>query len=531
MPRERRTTAARPGRRRGASVSASDPGIRLDPRRAAAHAAAWPVLRPEALVVAAGGAAALLYAAVALLRMHYAFELEWIEGGSLTMAHRVLEGRPLYTAPSLAYVPFNYPPLYYWAGGAFMHAFGEGFAALRLLSFLASLAAAGLLFGLVRATTGRAAAGALAAGLLLATFRLSGAWFDLARTDSLHLALVLAAMAALFAVRGAARGGALAGALFVLAFLAKQSALVAALPVGACLLWTDRTRGLWFAGTFGAGLAASVWALDRASGGWFGYYVFELAGRYALDPALAARFWLEDFLKPLGVCVLGGLWALLDPARRGAHGGLAAACIAGLVLAAWTVRAYPATYENVLMPACVAAAWMLALGYDAVLGRAQRTGGALGARLAWAASAAVLLQFTVLLYDPLRQLPGEGDHAAGRALLENIAKVEGAVLVPCHNYLTARAGKGEHFHEMAYMAVAKSGDDTTAVRLRAQLEAALAGRRWGWVILDTRDWLHETVDRSYDARFEPFRSERDFWPVTGMRRRPEAVFVPAPSAG
>ena len=88
-------------------------------------------------------------------------------------------------------MPFNYPPLYYWAGGALVHVFGDSFAPLRALSFAASIACGALLYLLVHGMTGRRAAGVLAAGLFFATYRLAGAWFDLARTDSLHLALVL----------------------------------------------------------------------------------------------------------------------------------------------------------------------------------------------------------------------------------------------------------------------------------------------------------------------------------------------------
>jgi hypothetical protein len=477
-------------------------------------------------VILAALAAIVTYAAVAIARMGYPFELEWIEGGSLTMVQRVVEGKPLYAAPSLEYVPFNYPPLYYWTGGALARWFGDSFAPLRALSFAASLACGALLFALVHGMTRRRTAAWLAAGLFFATFRLAGAWFDVARADSLHLALVLATMALLLHDRSPRRGPLLAAALAVLGVLAKQSALVALLPIAGYLLVTDRARGAWFAGVFAAGLIATVALLDQSSAGWFRYYVFELAGRYGMDPFLAGRFWREDFFEPLAVCVLGGMLAWVFPPEPAGRRGPALAMIGGLVLASWSVRAYPATYDNVLMPACAAAAWLLGLGWDAVEFRVERLAPPARARLGWLATAAVLLQFTALLYDPRRQIPPAADREAGRALLANIAQTQGPVLVPCHDYLVRRAGKSGHFHEMAFMAVAKSGDDTTATRLREQLRLAIAERRWDWVILDTRDWLFEQIDVAYEARYDPFRSESEFWPVTGMRRRPEAVFVP-----
>jgi len=94
------------------------------------------------------------------------------------------------------------------------------------------------------------------------------------------------------------------------------------------------------------------------------------------------------------------------------------------------------------------------------------------------------------------------------------------------NSQNVRAGKGEHFHEMSLMAVIKSGDDTTAVRMRTQLAIALRERQWPWIVLDTRDWLWETVALNYEPQVEAIPADDVFWPATGMRRRPEAVFTP-----
>src|SRR5258705_3317321 len=139
---------------------------------------------------------------------------------------------------------------------------------------------------------------------------------------------------------------------------------------------------------------------------------------------------------------------------------------------------------------------------------------------------AVALPLLSLAYDPLRQIPRARDREAGDRLVRNLAQLDGAVLLPCHDYLSVRAGKAEHFHEMSLMAVIKSGDDTTATRLRMQLAEALLQRRWPWIVLDTRDWLWETVALNYEPRAEAIPQGDVFWPATGMRRRPEAVFTP-----
>ena len=59
-----------------------------------------------------------------------------------------------------------------------------------------------------------------------------------------------------------------------------------------------------------------------------------------------------------------------------------------------------------------------------------------------------------------------------------------------------------------------------------QLAEALQQRRWSWIVLDTRDWLWETVAVDYEPRVEAIPQGDVFWPATGMRRRPEAVLTP-----
>ena len=115
---------------------------------------------------------------------------------------------------------------------------------------------------------------------------------------------------------------------------------------------------------------------------------------------------------------------------------------------------------------------------------------------------AVALQLVSLAYDPRRQIPGARDREAGDQLVHNLSQLAGPLLLPCHDYLTERAGKAEHFHEMSLMAVLKSGDDTTAVRMSRQLAEALRERQWPWIVLDTRDWLWETVALNYEPQVE-----------------------------
>src|SRR6201994_2070208 len=46
-------------------------------------------------------------------RATFPFDLAWMESGMEAMVARLRAGESMYAAPSLAYVPFLYPPLYY----------------------------------------------------------------------------------------------------------------------------------------------------------------------------------------------------------------------------------------------------------------------------------------------------------------------------------------------------------------------------------------------------------------------------------
>src|SRR6267143_1685706 len=88
----------------------------------------------------------LAYLFVALARMGYPFELEWMEGGMVDHVRRVLLGLPIYAKPSIEFVSFLYPPLYYEAAAVFSKVLGPGFLPLRLLSFLSSVGVFVLIF-------------------------------------------------------------------------------------------------------------------------------------------------------------------------------------------------------------------------------------------------------------------------------------------------------------------------------------------------------------------------------------------------
>src|SRR5262249_50301070 len=107
------------------------------------------LLRSAVLLLSLFWAAAWLV--LALLRLRYPFELEWIGGAMRDHCEQVLTGKPLYVPPGPDWFPYEYPPLYFWVSALLMRcAGGVSFAAMRLVSILSTLGCAYLLFRWVR---------------------------------------------------------------------------------------------------------------------------------------------------------------------------------------------------------------------------------------------------------------------------------------------------------------------------------------------------------------------------------------------
>ena len=474
------------------------------------------MLRPlRSLFVGVCALALLVYVTLALMRCAYPFELEWQEGGMLQAVERVLAGKHLYEPPSLEYMAFPYTPLFVWLGAASAKVFGPGFLALRLVSILSSFLCLWLIYRCAARHGASAFAGIFAAGLYAASFRWCGAWFDVARVDSLFLVLVLGALELLELSPGVL-GAALGGVLFFVAFLAKQTALVPAACVLLALASRERRLALAFGLALGIPLVVTTLNGDALAGGWYRWYVFELLRSHELDAPHARGFPLEFlgvFAPAAGLAVLTSFRTPRPAPTAARRAPVFAFALAGLVLASWISRAHVGGYDNTLMPAALAAA----LCFGPALARALESEKlvVLGATLL------ALGQFWLVRYDPRAQLPGADDLVAGEALVADLRAVEGEVWIPDHGYLAARAGKQALAHGMTLIDLLNSGERESAQKVADELGRALEGRRFAAIVLD-QDWGGDLplLAQNYTRRELSYVDARTFVPVTGDPRRP-----------
>ena len=442
---------------------------------------------------------------VAGRRVGFPYEIEWMEGGIYEHVARVLEGKPLYVAPSLDFTPYIYTPLYYWVGAASVALLGPGLPALRAVSLLSTLVVFAALFDLVRHETRDRLCGWVAVGLFAACFHLAGAWFDIARVDMLSLALLMLA-AVLFA--RSERFDALAGVLLGLAFLAKQSALVSALPLIAARVVAQRGLRRVHAGVAcGAVVGFSTLALDRASSGWYRFYTFELPASHPVVDWAKRGFWESDLFSVLPFATVAVVFVLAQPQPwRSALARLAFA--GGLLASAWSGRLHSGGYVNVLLPAFLALSWAFGVALHAWTAEADRARPAAFARFGYAIC---VLQLAWLWQLPGRQIPSTAALRKGNALVAALREAPGEVLLPFHGHIARLAGKAPHGHEMAFHDIQLGTSDRAKRSLHDSVTSTLRDRRYALIVLD-EPWWKGALEKSYE------RTDHERWFDAGTLR-------------
>ncbi len=455
-----------------------------------------------------------------------------MEGGAVDHVARILAGKPIYVAPGIDFVPYIYTPFYYYVSAAASLFTGLSLQPLRLVSLASTLATFALLYALVRRESGSRAAGLAAAGFYAATYPLSGYWFELARVDSLALALLLGG-AWLSRWHTTPRALAVAGALFGLACLTKQTMLLVAAPL---VLWACWARG-WRPAAIVATAAATVVALASAyflarSGRWYVYYTITLPGHHRLWLDGWQVIWKEMVAQPFAAVALVGVLAPLGRDRR--QGAFALVLLVATLAASTSSMMHSGAASNVLMPGFAGLALGLGLGVGLVVRAFDR---ALDTRALWRPALALVGLVVIghelwrLRYDVKSQLMTAADVAAGDDVIARLRRIDGEVYLPNHGYLATLAGKPTHAQGMAVSDILRSSDAPTERVLREDLVRALGSGRFSAILDDTRAAAFSFDGRVY-ARYrfagDLLAGRTGLGTRTGLRIRPSMLYLRAP---
>lgn len=470
----------------------------------------------------------VMFCILALYRIAYPFELECCEGGLLEHVGRILAGKQLYVKPSLEFTSFVYTPLYYYAGALCAKCIGFGFTPLRLVSFFSTIGIVALIFRFVTRQTANTYAGIMAACLYLACFKPLGGWFHVAKMDSLMLVLLLSGA---YCVRfgTSIKYYVFAGVLFALSYLSKQSALIMCVPLICFVLFVNKRYFFVLLGSFVAVMAGLGFLFEYMNDGWFSYYTFYLPRQHdvSLSTDIVWKFWIDDICAPLPVAFAASIMYMgVRVFRKHFERDvlfylfLIASMLGGAYMSRIDGSARHALFSAY---ACLSIVFGMALSdaldYANRIEHKQRV-------IKIAVYALCLVQFGLLAYNPVDQIPTAADIAAGNTIVEIIKNTDGDVFIPAHNYLNLRAGKKGHAHWFAMgeiFGLFGGGPKKGAQRLSDEISQALSEQRFEIIILDTH--FLEEIETQYMRYRKIFRDPDVFMPKAGIQIRPEFIYV------
>jgi 4-amino-4-deoxy-L-arabinose transferase-like glycosyltransferase len=479
--------------------------------------------------IALGAAFIALVLTLSILRLMYPYEIEWMEGAMMDHAIRILAGKPIYTAPSLDFVAWLYPPLYYYAVAAAMKLTGIGFFAGRIVSFLSTLFTALSLGWIVHRITRNRLFAFLTIALYFATYHATGFYFDIVRNDAFFTFLIVAsALPAFFNNRAAPYLG---GLILVLAFLTKQQAIFFLPPLLLFFWLRNRKEGIAFAlSAIIPGLLA-VFLLNRATHGWSNYYMFAIPHAKEVDfsvirmvdvfPNYALGPFTISFLALLILPLLSkkekrgrlGFWA-------SSAGLLVMMSLAALIAGAFSLG-NEGGYRNVMMPFVAFVLPLLPIALNKItITRPEFT------RYVYLA---FLFQFVALYFNPLSEkmlIASARQRRGAEEFIHTLAQMPGDVFIPYHGFISRQAGKVTHAQILAALDVLHM-HDTTAARLQAEFDSAYSQHRFSAIIMEESD-----IFRTDSIAHYTYSHRMLVEPNVGLTRvadgatRPEFVFVP-----
>jgi 4-amino-4-deoxy-L-arabinose transferase-like glycosyltransferase len=396
----------------------------------------------------------LAFIVTALLRIGFPYLLTWMEGPAMDHIYRILEGQSMYGPPSIEFTPFLYPPLFYYVSALFMKLFGAGLLIPRLISLFSTIIVFVLIWRLVKWETGSGFYGLVGAGFFAGINPLVRSYLDQSRIDALFIMLLLLGF---YILRTGHHKYSLylSAAVFCLALFTKQQALPVVILIAVALLSENFKNCFKFSVTFVALTLAAFAFFQWKSSGWFLFYVFKLPKAHGMRSDLVGLIF-KDLLSyvPVLLILVPFLFLRFSKEIKKHRSFLSKyrlylAFFVGTFVTSWMSRAHWGGAENVLLPVLLSLSLLGALSLFRLerdlIPKISRT--SLPAALLLALP--IVVQFSLLLYNPSQFIPKEGHSLQNEKLIKKIGSFEGDVLVPELGYIPTLAGKKSHSHKTA----------------------------------------------------------------------------------
>lgn len=484
-------------------------------------------------------------------RLFYPFELEWLEGYFVAGMIQIANNQSIYSPPNTEFIPLLYPPLYYFLIGGLAKILGVNFWTARLVSVLFSFLSGFIIYQCVRRETKSPFCAFFTLGLFFASYQITGSWFDLARVDSLFMALSLSGIYLLRYYTNSYKGIFFAAMLLSLAFFTKQAAIFFIIGCSVYLWFTQKEKCFIFTIMSSLFIVGGILMLNYLTDGWYWFHTFKvplqhysyrtqeyhllLAEMYKQYTPLAQRDYgsikkLIDFFKkdllgniPLPLFFIFG-WLLYEMKSFGRQctSFFWALILIAAFIASISMRCKFGGYVNTLIPSISVSLILFGIAAGHMLKGENQS------FLKFLLYLAILLQFIMMSYNPIKQIPTANDYQAGRSLIKIVSGFEGDVYIPFHSYYSIMAGKKMYAHKMPIEDIYIGFPHLLPQDLFKKIEQkGFSAIIYDWEIdPNTKNPLEQSIIRHYTKSKQiPFEDENTFLPLSGLKVKPRLIYL------
>lgn len=481
----------------------------------------------------------LTFIIMSIIRMSYPYELEWMEGGSVEHTQRILNGDSIYVEPGIEFIPYIYTPFYYYVSALFCGLFGVGLFPLRLVSTLSALVTGFIIFLLLKKETNDFFSSIISTGLFFGFYVIGGAWYDLARVDSLFILLFVISI--YFLRQKKNNWYYIFAAIFAfLSYFTKQSSLLFALFIMIYFLLYEK-KGFWIYSSIFVGLVLiTTLVYNYSTSGWYFFWNFELPAAHRWNFEFTILFFTRDIFEHTGIAVafafiyffisLRNQKSLLSEKNRTYAFYLFVAV--GMFIGSYFSRLHYGGFLNVIIPAYTILAILTGLSYKKIIDlieteQSPKVQGLKYNYFLTFINLMVIVQFLAVVYDPGLQLPSENDYKAGNNFIQKVERQSGDVLIPGNTFTYYKlAGKKNYAHIELINDLYEHNEDY-GQKVMNDFKKHLETNHFTAIFVNNLFIEHFPFFRDYyEPKEEIFNDESSFKTKTGHIMRPEWLYVP-----
>ena len=476
---------------------------------------------------------------MSIIRMSYPFELEWMEGGSVEHTQRVMNGDGIYVEPGIEFIPYIYTPFYYYISAMFCGIFGVGLFPLRLVSTLSALLTGIFIFLLLKKETDDLFSSIISTGLFFGFYVIGGAWYDLARVDSLFILLFIISIYLLRQKKN--NWYYILSAVFAfLSYFTKQSTLLFALFIMIYLILYER-KGFWIYSLIFVGLVlVSTIIFNYSTSGWYYFWNYELPAAHRWNIEFTILFFTRDIFEHTGIAVsFAFIYFFINFSNQksflsknnNTYAFYLFVCI-GMFAGSYFSRLHYGGFLNVIIPAYTILSILTGLSYKKIkdLIEIQQSSEVQNLKYNYFLiflNLTIVAQFLAVVYDPGLQLPSEKDYISGNKFIQAVKTQNGHVLIPGNTHTYYKLAGKKNFAHIELINDLYEHNEQYGQKVMNEFKEHLETHHFSAIFANKLFREHFPFFKNYyEFKGELFNDESSFKTKTGHITRPEWLYVP-----